>query len=267
MFRQLNMARLSCQEDVMATDTFLLIRAIWSNPSTRNQLLLGFFEQVSTGASREDIDAWLYALIDSVPGQRRILRLQSIDLEAVHWKRITEFLCSCFYAVDRVRSPLPNLPGNSAWDQPSEAPVSELLAVHPQREKAIRYTVPLPFLPLEQKLLSYGGRRMVYVGEPDLEKILCRGEVFEGPSVLIHGEPNQCHKNAACLWNSGRLFYALATGYALFDDGLWRAHSWVVRKRPTAKQRRVIETTVRQVKYFGFVLTEAEAEVFYQENG
>jgi len=250
----------------MAADTSRLVQAIWSDLSTRNQLLLAFLDQVSIGASREDIDAWVYTLIDSVPGQRELLWQNGINLDAVHWRRITEFLCACFYAVDRLRGPLPDLPEDSAWDQPSDARAPEPLAAHVQREKAIKDTVPLPFVPLEQKLLSYGGKRVVYVGEPDLEELLSRGEVFEGPSALIRGEPSQAHKNAARIWNAGKLFYALATGYALSEDGLWRQHSWVLRRLPTTRQRRIIETTIRRVKYFGFVLTDAEAEVFYQNN-
>src|SRR5260370_28591465 len=43
---------------------------------------------------------------------------------------------------------------------------------HPQQDQAIKETVPVPLVPLEQKLLARGGARMVYRLEPDLEPLL-----------------------------------------------------------------------------------------------
>lgn len=57
------------------------------------------------------------------------------------------------------------------------------------------------------------------------------------------------------------------TGDALDADGIWRQHSWLLRKHPGPHQRRLIETTVRQVRYFGVVLDDRVAEAFYQANG
>jgi hypothetical protein len=42
----------------------------------------------------------------------------------------------------------------------------------------------------------------------------------------------------------------IASGYALTGDGLWRQHSWGV----DAADGRVIETTVRRVRYYGVIL-------------
>jgi hypothetical protein len=49
---------------------------------------------------------------------------------------------------------------------------------------------------------------------------------------------------------------AVATGYALSDDGLWRQHSWGMRRDA------IIETTEARVLYFGFLMQEADANSF-----
>lgn len=68
-------------------------------------------------------------------------------------------------------------------------------------------------------------------------------------------------------WNDHRETCAIVTGYALSEDGFWRQHSWLRRKEPTAEQYHLLETTIRRAKYFGMILTEVEAELFYQYNG
>jgi hypothetical protein len=138
------------------------------------------------------------------------------------------------------------------------------LALHPQQEKAIRETVPVPLFPLEQKLLAHGGIHLAYRYEPDLKLLLKRGEPFDEPADLVPGEPGQCHPNTARLWNEHREVLAIVTGYALSEDGFWRQHSWLLREKPGTGQYRLIETTLRRVKYFGVILTEAEAEAFYK---
>src|SRR5262249_8464594 len=49
----------------------------------------------------------------------------------------------------------------------------------------------------------------------------------------------------------------IASGYALTEDGLWRQHFWGV---DTAAGR-VLETTVRRVRYFGVVLGDGDEAV------
>lgn len=240
-------------------DTPRLMKIIWDAPSSQEQVLAGFFGLVQQGATRPQIDRWLYEMIDGVPQQRQLLFLNSIDLDHVAWGQMTEFLCACFYA-SRRRSAFPDVPLERDWQDLTYR--EQLLAPHPQRGNAIKYTVPLPVLPLEAKLLSYGGKRMVYVGEPDLQALLERGIVFEEVSVLIRGEPSHCHENAARMWNEAREVYSIATGYALSADGLWRQHSWLLRNHPTGRQHRLIETTVKRVKYFGIILDEQDAEEF-----
>lgn len=108
---------------------------------------------------------------------------------------------------------------------------------------------------------------MVYRYEPDLELLLRRGEPFDGPAEFIAGEERNCHSNAAQLWNSNRATLTIATGYALSDNGLWRQHSWVMRKQAEAEQCRILETTVKRTRYFGFILNDSEAESFFENNG
>ncbi|GHP00741.1 hypothetical protein KSF_107880 [Reticulibacter mediterranei] len=247
----------------MAMDTARLMHLLWNTSEVRAQWLSGFFHEVDQGTSREEIDQWLERLINT-PRQRARLQQVGIDLAAVHWERVTEFLCACFYA-SQSRGPLPDLPPDEQWEA-STGDLQGLLAPYPQRSKAIKNSVPMVLLALEQKLLAHGGTRMVYVNEPDLAQLLERGEVFEGRAKLVRGEPGHCHSNAARLWNEQRAELSIATGYALSEDGLWRQHSWLVRTQPKGSQRQLIETTIRRIKYYGFLLTEEEAEAFSRAN-
>ena len=121
------------------------------------------------------------------------------------------------------------------------------------------------FAALEQRLLALGGTRVVYVGpDPDLPHILTRGHTFPGKATMQVGIPCRCHQNAAELWAADSARMAIATGYALSPDGLWRQHSWVIL---CDKPNRAIETTIARTLYFGFILTPTEAEAFYWNNG
>jgi hypothetical protein len=54
---------------------------------------------------------------------------------------------------------------------------------------------------------------------------------------------------------------SICTGYALTRDGMWRQHSWVYTRSGT-----VVETTVKRVQYFGFIMNETECEIFLEDN-
>ena len=122
-----------------------------------------------------------------------------------------------------------------------------------------------------KKLLTFGGFEvcMPFV-EEDAKKILERGQLWYGDKcIMMKGEPSHCHSNAAYLWQANkdraldgpyRQQVAIATGYALSKDGMWRQHSWVMLRKSRSVQ--VVETTARRIAYFGFVLTEDEAEEF-----
>ena len=114
---------------------------------------------------------------------------------------------------------------------------------------------------LRARLLGFGGATMVAPFEPEghLRDILERSVLRAGCSALMNrGRPKKCHENAARLWWSDPDRYALVTGYALLWDGAWREHSWCVDRRVD----RIVETTVRWLRYYGYVLTPDEASAF-----
>jgi hypothetical protein len=125
-------------------------------------------------------------------------------------------------------------------------------------------------LQLRDKLLSFGGEEACMPGiEDDIDKITSRGQFWYGNRIkMMKGQPSQCHRNACDLWDANRdnpkVRVHIATGYALTEDGMWRQHSWLVLIKPRANK--IVETTQRRIAYFGFVMTHAEAEVFYGDN-
>ena len=116
------------------------------------------------------------------------------------------------------------------------------------------------YKPLVEKLLSIGGDFVViWMGEPDLDKLLSRGRLFENKVILHEMQPNNCHANIARLWDRNKRI-KIVTGWALSDDGLWRQHSWGL------KIPRLIETTEKRIKYFGVILNEMESITFHYNN-
>ena len=109
-------------------------------------------------------------------------------------------------------------------------------------------------LSLRKKLLLLGGEEIVSRDEPDLNKIIRRGKVFREKAKLKIMRPISCHSNVAELYADKG--YKIATGYALSNDGLWRQHSWCIDNKS------IIETTKKRKKYFGFILTDKEAQKF-----
>jgi hypothetical protein len=242
--------------------TASLLRAIWAVPAWRDDLLSTFIQWVQDGASRREARPELKVLIEGGLAEQAKDAECNVDLAQVNWDQITEFFCLSFYRW-HVRRPFPSVPPDEIWEELSDTETWGPLSLHPQQENAIRLTVPILLLPLEQKLLALGGMRMVYRYEPDLEPLLERGEAFDGHVESIPGESRACHVNAAQLWHENRDAYAIVTGYVLSVDGLWRQHSWVVRTQPHPGQSRIIETTTERVEYFGFILNDAEAEQFF----
>lgn len=127
-----------------------------------------------------------------------------------------------------------------------------------------RYPFYSPELePLKKMLLNIGGWAVCLPKiEPDREKIFERGQRFPGRSQLFLGEASQCHSNCADLWDQNKDKLKICTGYALSKDGVWRQHSWCYHIQNDI----VIETTMKRVQYFGFVLDDKEHESFYVDN-
>lgn len=116
------------------------------------------------------------------------------------------------------------------------------------------------FLPLKKILLNIGGWGVCVPSlEPDLEKIILRGQRFSAKSISMKGEPCQCHSNSAYCWDANRKHCTICTGYALSRDGMWRQHSWCYGGK-------VIETTEKRAAYWGFLMTEDECERFLDYN-
>jgi hypothetical protein len=117
---------------------------------------------------------------------------------------------------------------------------------------------------LKRQLLRRGGEAVILPRvEPDYEKLMQRGE-FQPASnaVSIKGRVIECHNNTAKLWARTHGDVKICTGYALSEDGAWRQHSW----GHSSSEQRVVETTEGRVLYFGFLLTDEEAERFHLEN-
>lgn len=119
---------------------------------------------------------------------------------------------------------------------------------------------------LIDRLLSLGGSGVAILFEEDLDKLLSRGTACKGTKARRYkGRDCRCHQNSADLWRSNKERYRIATGWALSPDGCWRQHSWIVEPLVNWDNSgyQVIETTVRRVAYYGFMLTEEECEKFY----
>ena len=113
-------------------------------------------------------------------------------------------------------------------------------------------------------LMSLGGRDVIFKDlEEDYENLSKYGQLWYGDRVeLVKMTPNQCHRNSCDLWynNRDKFDIKIATGYALTKDGYWVQHSWLVEKRP--RSMRVVETTVKMLAYYGFVMTDEECHKF-----
>lgn len=119
---------------------------------------------------------------------------------------------------------------------------------------------------LKKRLLSIAGESTCLpIQEVDIDDILSRGQIWYGDKCKMKtGNPCQCHSNSAYYWDKHYKNTRIATGYALTEDGMWRAHTWVIEKG--SKSNTVIETTVKRILYFGFVLTKEECEDFANNN-
>lgn len=110
---------------------------------------------------------------------------------------------------------------------------------------------------LRAKLRSIAGHGAVVLPGDDavLGPVLARGQLLSGGKARLKpGFPRECHSNAARLWFDGPKKLSLMTGYYMWNDGIWRGHSWCLDRKG-----RVIETTVIPLLYFGFVLDERES--------
>lgn len=128
---------------------------------------------------------------------------------------------------------------------------------------------------LRNILLDFGGEEVCLPGiDEDIENILTRGILFPtnktGRIKLMKGEPCRCHANSCNLWRQNKdnkeADIHICTGYALSLDGVWRQHSWLVYIDTNVNRPKIIETTAKRIAYFGFIMTDEEADSFYWDN-
>jgi hypothetical protein len=116
---------------------------------------------------------------------------------------------------------------------------------------------------LMKRLLRVGGLHLVAPTTLDagLPLLIESGFVMAGPIMQRAMTKSRCHRNVAEMWAAKRHeLIGIGTGYSLSDDGLWREHSWGLRRAG------LLETTVVRVKYFGVMLQHGAADSFALAN-
>jgi hypothetical protein len=115
---------------------------------------------------------------------------------------------------------------------------------------------------MEARLLAIGGESVFAQPDPHLDDVLERGRVFKPAGrKRVRGDLHCCHQNAALLYARHHSLghggaCEIATGYALYEGGIWAQHSWLW------DGARVIETNTSLRLYFGVVLEPLEAAMF-----
>src|SRR5450631_2588753 len=107
---------------------------------------------------------------------------------------------------------------------------------------------------LRHRLLRIGGADVDFIEDPYLQVVSDAGAPFEGSEIRItRGCPNECHRNAALFWLKGKCT-AIAIGYYLGPDDVWRQHSWGVMDDGT-----ILDTHSAGRRYFGVRVESMEA--------
>ncbi|KAJ3038424.1 hypothetical protein HDV00_000612 [Rhizophlyctis rosea] len=107
---------------------------------------------------------------------------------------------------------------------------------------------------LERKLIDCGGWAAMVDAET-IPFIVTEGFFLDGDdAVLEEGDPCSCHHNADRLAEENPDTVVAMTGYALSDNGMWRTHSWAVRKLENGEGFQIVETTAERLAYFGHIL-------------
>lgn len=113
---------------------------------------------------------------------------------------------------------------------------------------------------LHDQLLSLGGVAVVlWNGSNDertTQALISSGKAEPGGTAILKlGKRSQCHENSEKMHRKDPERYAVCTGYALSDDGIWRPHSWA----HDGEKNRIIETTEKRAIYFGLVEVDRRA--------
>ena len=114
---------------------------------------------------------------------------------------------------------------------------------------------------LRQKLLRIGGVDVDFIEDPYLQVIADAGALFADAKVRIkRGRPHECHRNASLFWLKGQCD-AIAIGYYLGPDDVWRQHSWGVMADGT-----ILDTHAGGRRYFGVRVESMEAVKFAEDH-
>jgi hypothetical protein len=101
---------------------------------------------------------------------------------------------------------------------------------------------------LKAKLFTIGGDKISPQPCPFVSEIASHGVLVELPIKLRQMDGNRCHHNVASLWEQRKKhsrLKAIATGYALSEDGMWRWHTWGLAAT------HILEATAVRLQYFG----------------
>ena len=143
-------------------------------------------------------------------------------------------------------------------DRKESSTLEDMKKMHPSMDNHL--------FDLRQKLLTFAGETVCFPPcEEDLDNILNYGQFWAGSNAkLMRGEPSRCHANSANLWEQNKEATRICTGYALSEDGIWRQHSWLVWHK--ARSNQIVETTVKRIAYYGFVMPYDMCQQFADEN-
>lgn len=117
---------------------------------------------------------------------------------------------------------------------------------------------------LRERLLRFGGREVCFAVKDQHIDILAtdRARVWSGGDrvKLLRGRPSQCHRNAAHFYAKRFPSFAIVTGYAMCESGLWIQHSWLL------KNGTVYDATGARLAYAGVPLNDTETALFVVSN-
>ena len=112
---------------------------------------------------------------------------------------------------------------------------------------------------LKAKLFAIGGNQISPQPCPFVSEIASHGVLVELPVKLRQMDGNRCHHNVGSLWEQRKKYSrlkAIATGYALSEDGMWRWHTWGLAAT------HILETAVVRLQYFGIPMDAEDADAF-----
>jgi hypothetical protein len=112
---------------------------------------------------------------------------------------------------------------------------------------------------LKAKLFAIDGNQISPQPCPFVSEIASHGVLVELPVKFRRMDGNGCHHNVASLWEQRKKrsrLKAIATGYVLDVDGMWRWHTWGIAATY------ILETTMVRLQYFGILMDAEDADAF-----